>query len=101
MNDILSTAEAEHSEATVYGFPAITVSNGQGLIVIALLTSAGALYLLVQHTRFGRAMRAVSHDFEAASLMGINVDRVVAGTFFIGAFVAGVGGTLAGGMYYN
>ena len=33
--------------------------------------------------------------------MGINVDRMVAGTFFTGAFVAGIGGALAGGMYYN
>ena len=98
MNEIL---KSESSGATVYGYPAVTVSNAQGLIVLALLLTTLALYVLVQRTRFGRAMRAVSHDFEAASLMGINVDRVVAGTFFVGAVVAGFGGTLAGGMYYN
>lgn len=89
------------SEAVVYRYPAVTVSNAQGLILIVLIITALSLYGLVQRTRFGRAMRAVSHDFDAATLMGIDVNRVVAGTFFIGAFVAGVGGTLAGGMYYG
>jgi branched-chain amino acid transport system permease protein len=101
MNRILETAKKSNLEATIYAYPAITFSNRQALIVLALLVTAAALYFLVQHTRFGRAMRAVSHDFEAAALMGINVNHVVAGTFFIGAFVAGIGGTLAGGMYYN
>jgi branched-chain amino acid transport system permease protein len=43
-------------------------------------------------TRMGKAMRAVSEDADAARLMGINIDRVVSYTFFLGAFVAGVGG---------
>ena len=101
MREVLSSAAAQGCEATVYSYPAVTVSNAQGLILLALVLTTAALYLLVQHTRFGRAMRAVSHDFEAASLMGINVNRVVAGTFLVGAIVAGIGGTLAGGMYYN
>jgi len=96
--DISSMPE---SNAVLYQYPAVTVSNAQGLILIVLIVTAAALYGIVQYTRFGRAMRAVSHDFEGAALMGIDVDRVVAGTFFIGAFVAGVGGTLAGGMYYG
>jgi len=89
------------SHAVLYQYPAVTVSNAQGLILITLLLTAAALYGLVQHTRFGRAMRAVSHDFDGAALMGIDVNRVIAGTFFVGAFVAGIGGTLAGGMYYR
>ena len=51
-----------------------------------------ALWLLVQRTRMGRAMRAVSEDMAAARLMGVNVNRVVAATFFLGAFLAGLGG---------
>jgi branched-chain amino acid transport system permease protein len=101
METILQQAKADGMEATVYSYPVITVTNGQGLILIVLLLTAGGLYVLVQHTRFGRAMRAVSHDFQTASLMGIHVNRIVSGTFFVGAVVAGVGGTLAGGMYYN
>ena len=98
MREILKLPD---STAEVYSYPAVTVSNAQGLILIILLLTAVSLYGLVQHTRFGRAMRAVSHDFDAAKLMGIDVNRVIAGTFFIGAFVAGIGGTLAGGMYYG
>ncbi|MGD0088422.1 MAG: branched-chain amino acid ABC transporter permease [Planctomycetota bacterium] len=101
MRELLKRTAAADCEAAVYSYPAVTVTNTQGLILLALLLTTAALYLLVQHTRFGRAMRAVSHDFEAAALMGINVNRVVAGTFFAGAVVAGIGGTLAGGMYYN
>ena len=40
----------------------------------------------------GKAMRAVSEDADAARLMGIDTNRVIAWTFFVGAFVAGVGG---------
>ena len=101
LKEILEQAAAPGCEAALYAYPAVTVSNAQGLILVALALTTAALYVLVQRTRFGRAMRAVSHDFEAAALMGINVNRVVAGTFFVGAVVAGIGGTLAGGMYYN
>lgn len=71
------------------------------MLIVTLTLVAAALYVLVQHTRFGRAMRAVSVDHDAAQLMGVNTNRVIAGTFFIGAFVAGMGGVLAGGMYYE
>ncbi len=101
MNAILQRSANDGSAAAVYRFPAVTVSNNYGVIILALAAISALLYGLVQHTRFGRAMRAVSHDFDAAALMGIDVNRVVAGTFFIGAFVAGVGGTLGGGMYYS
>lgn len=101
MHEVLATAAAAGMPAVVYKYPAVTVSNAQGMILLALALTSLALYLIVQHTRFGRAMRAVSHDFQAASLMGINVNKIIAGTFFIGAVVAGMGGTLAGGMYYN
>lgn len=98
---IVADATAQQLPATLYSYPAITVTNAQILIIVVLAIVAAGLYYLVQHTRFGRAMRAVSHDFDAAALMGIDVNRVIAGTFFIGAFVAGMGGTLAGGMYYG
>jgi branched-chain amino acid transport system permease protein len=46
---------------------------------------------LVMATPAGRAMRAVSHDFDSASLMGINVDRIITFTFIIGSALAGAG----------
>ena len=100
MNALLQRSVQEGTAAAVYRFPAVTVANNYGVIILALALISVLLYALVQHTRFGRAMRAVSHDFDAAALMGIDVNRVVAGTFFVGAFVAGIGGTLGGGMYY-
>jgi len=62
------------------------------VIVLLLAVCTGVLWFLVQRTRMGRAMRAVSEDTAAAQLMGVNVNRVVAATFFLGAVLAGVGG---------
>ncbi len=64
----------------------------QAFVLLALLLWAPLLWWLVKRTRMGKAMRAVSEDPDAARLMGIPLDRVVAATFFLGAFVAGVGG---------
>jgi branched-chain amino acid transport system permease protein len=101
LDAILAQSAKENCAADVYGYSAVSVSNKDGLMLITLGIISALLYFIVQHTRFGRAMRAVSHDFDAAALMGVDVNRVIAGTFFLGAFVAGVGGTLGGGMYYS
>jgi branched-chain amino acid transport system permease protein len=61
-------------------------------VILALVFWTPVLWFLVKRTRMGKAMRAVSEDSDAARLMGININRVVAWTFFVGAFVAGVGG---------
>ena len=53
-----------------------------------------ALVLLINHTKIGMAMRAVSKDFETARLMGIKIDRVISVTFVIGSFLAAVGSIL-------
>jgi branched-chain amino acid transport system permease protein len=58
-----------------------------------------ALNLLITRTREGRAMRAIALDPKAALLMGIDVDRVIARTFFIGSALAGAAGVMAGGYY--
>jgi branched-chain amino acid transport system permease protein len=65
----------------------------------ALAASAAVLYVLVKHTRHGKAMRAVSYSEETARLMGVNVDLTISFTFFIGAGLAGVGGLLWGLRY--
>jgi branched-chain amino acid transport system permease protein len=52
------------------------------------------LMVLVNRTKTGMAMRAVSKDFETAKLMGININRVISVTFAIGSFLAGVGSIL-------
>ena len=51
---------------------------------------------LVNRTLFGKSMRAVASDREAAEMLGINVDRTIAMTFFIGSAMAGVAGVMSG-----
>jgi branched-chain amino acid transport system permease protein len=65
----------------------------------ALSVSATILYVLVKHTRHGKAMRAVSHDEQIARLMGVDVDRTILFTFFVGGALAGTGGLLWGLRY--
>lgn len=61
-----------------------------GIAVVLML----ALQFLVFRTRFGRAMRAVSFDHRTAGLLGINVDRVIAGTFMLSSALAAGAGIL-------
>ncbi|MET7968326.1 branched-chain amino acid ABC transporter permease [Micromonospora sp. NPDC005305] len=75
----------------------ITIQQAS-LILIAVLLMAG-LQWLVMGTGTGRAMRAISQDPTAALYMGINVDAVIARTFFIGSALAGAAGVMAGGYY--
>jgi len=70
---------------------------------IALAVMAGLLMLglelFVSRTQYGRAMRAVSVDKDMSELMGINVNRVIAVTFFLGSALAAAAGTMAGAYY--
>jgi len=69
----------------------VTVQSNRILMLgVVLLLMAGLTYL-VMYTRAGRAMRAVSHDFDSASLMGINVNSIITFTFVIGSSLAGAG----------
>lgn len=63
------------------------------LIVVAGLMMLG-LNLLVNHTRMGRAMRAVAHDRQTSGLMGINSDSIISLTFLIGGALGGLGGVM-------
>lgn len=72
------------------------MSLTRGLVIgIAIVLMIGLTYF-VQRTRLGRAMRAVSIDKEAAAMMGVDVDRVILVTFFIGSALAGAAGVLFG-----
>jgi branched-chain amino acid transport system permease protein len=82
---------AAHTLAASAGF-AVTVSTSQLLILaMALLLYAG-LWLLMARSRFGRAARACADDVEMAGLCGVDVGRVVALTFSLGAACAAVAG---------
>jgi len=58
-----------------------------------------ALLFLVNKTKIGMAMRAVAKDYETASLMGIQINKVIGVTFSIGSILAGVGAVLWGAKY--
>jgi branched-chain amino acid transport system permease protein len=64
------------------------------LLVVPILTAVllTVLHLFVTRTKMGKAMRACAQDAEVAQMMGVNVDRIVALTFFIGAMLAAVAG---------
>jgi branched-chain amino acid transport system permease protein len=69
------------------------------LFVVGLLLMLG-LWHLVRRTTLGKAMRATAQDADAARMMGIDVDRVVVITFFLGSALAGAG-SLFFGLYYG
>ena len=77
-------------------FPQIPLFTDVPVIAAALLF---LLLLLIKHTKTGLAMRAVSRDYDAASLMGIDLNRTIAITFFIGSALAGVGAIMWGMKY--
>jgi branched-chain amino acid transport system permease protein len=58
-------------------------------VVVMAIVLMVILQLLVSRTKMGRAMRAVAQDRDAAALMGVNVNRIISLTFFIGAGLAG------------
>ena len=67
---------------------------GRLLVVVLSFALIAALLLFVQYTKPGRAMRALAQDREATLLMGVNVDRISALGFGIGAMLAGLAGGL-------
>src|SRR5437773_8308519 len=80
------------------GGPAVTFKDLAviGIAVVLMI----ALTLFVERTKLGKAMRATAQDRDAAELMGIDINRTIAATFFIGALLAGAGGMIFG-LYYN
>ncbi len=74
----------------------LVITNVQLLILGVSLTLMIGLQLLVYRTRVGTALRAVSYSAEAASLMGIDVNRMISLTFVLGSMLAGAAGVLVG-----
>jgi branched-chain amino acid transport system permease protein len=66
-----------------------------GAMAICLL----ALRWIVMHTRTGRAMRAVSVNYDASQLMGVNINQIISFTFVLGSALAAVGGVIYGLRY--
>jgi len=85
------TIEALAGSWTILG---ISFFKIQVVVIISALAMMMILYSIVQWTKIGKAMRAVSEDKEAAQLMGISVDRTIVFTFGLGGVSAGAAGIL-------
>jgi branched-chain amino acid transport system permease protein len=78
----------------------VTIDSVQILVLVLGLVLMTGLQLLVNRTRLGRQVRAVAADREAAEMLGINVNFVIAATFFLGSALAGIAGVM-GGLLFN
>lgn len=70
-------------------------------VVLVTVVAMVGLNLYVGRTRMGRAMRASAQDKRTAALMGVNVNKVIALTFFIGSAMGALAGALYGGVYHS
>jgi branched-chain amino acid transport system permease protein len=79
---------------------AILVTSKDVLVVAVTIPLMLALHHFVARTRWGKAMRATAQDRETAQSMGIDVERTILVTFFVGGALAGAAGLIQG-VYYN
>jgi branched-chain amino acid transport system permease protein len=77
----------------------LSVSNIQIIVILLSALLMLALNYIINYTKRGKAMRAVSFDMQAASLMGISVNRIISFTFALGSVLAAAGGVLYASAY--
>ncbi len=86
-------------EVTSIDLLGASITDLQVLIILVAAMVMAGLLILVRRTRLGRAMRATAQNMEVAGLMGVDVNRVIAATFVIGAALAAVAGLLVAAYY--
>jgi branched-chain amino acid transport system permease protein len=93
-----ATPQSVRSVAPSFVFPLgeVAVKSEDLTIFVVSLLVAGFLYVLVMKTKTGIAMRAVSYNLDAAKLMGVPTDRIIAVTFALGSGFAAIAGVLVG-----
>jgi branched-chain amino acid transport system permease protein len=74
----------------------VRIDSVEIMIIIVSIAMMIGLKLLVDRTTLGKSMRAVASDREAAEMLGIDVNRTIALTFFIGSAMAGIAGVMSG-----
>jgi branched-chain amino acid transport system permease protein len=85
---------------TGISFGGATIVMKDILVIVFAVILMVVLSVFVNGSKLGKAMRATAQDQDATELMGIDINRTIAATFFIGAVLAGAGGTIFG-LYYN
>ena len=93
------------TRATIAGLSSIRlgmVNISPIVVIMGVVTLISMLFVewLVGRTKWGRGMRALRENRQATMLMGVNIDRTVALTFFVGSALAGIGGVLVA-LYYT
>src|SRR6185295_6554899 len=86
----------ETIKQTLYTFGPITISSVQLFILGVAVTLMVALWLFIERTKMGRAIRATAENHETAALLGVDVNKVIIVTFIIGSGIAGIAGVLDG-----
>lgn len=81
---------------TVYNVGGLSITNVKLLVIVLSFITMGGLWLLVQHSRWGMAMRAISYDRLAVPLMGVSVDAIIVMTFVVGSGLAALAGVMYG-----
>lgn len=85
---------------TRYNVAGILFKYGDIVMLVTAIVLMVLLHFVVQYTKVGKSMRAVSFDKDAAALMGINVNNTISATFAIGSSLAAAAGVLMG-VYFN
>lgn len=83
----------------VYTIGNLRISQLKLIVILLSFIGMGVLWFIVQHTKWGMAMRAISYDRLAVPLMGISVDQVIVITFFIGSSMAALAGAMYGATF--
>lgn len=105
-NSVMAITYGEYTAFnTGLGYEGITmghvhVTYTQMVMVSATALLMVALHLFISRTIYGKAMRAISIDMDACRLMGIDVNKIIALTFFVGSALAAAAGVMAG-VYYG
>jgi branched-chain amino acid transport system permease protein len=80
----------------LYHLGPVTMSSVQIFILAVAVAAMAGLWLFIERTKLGRAIRATAENHETAALLGVDVNRVVLVTFVIGSAIAGIAGVLDG-----
>ncbi|MEE8109721.1 MAG: branched-chain amino acid ABC transporter permease [bacterium] len=83
-------------EPALYRLGPVTISSVQIFILVVALFLMAVLWLFIERTKLGRAMRATAESHETAALLGVNVNGVILFTFILASGLAGVAGVLDG-----
>ncbi|MDP6573402.1 MAG: branched-chain amino acid ABC transporter permease [Rhodospirillales bacterium] len=91
-----TVAFPETIESILFHFGPVTISSVQIFTLAVAIVLMVLLWLFIENTKMGRAIRATAENHETAALLGVNVNRVVLVTFILASAIAGIAGVLDG-----